>query len=258
MLDGAPPVSASATQAPGQAHSYRGKVDYDLARALPLAEIPRLIADYVRAAENARRAGFDGVQLHAANGYLIDQFLRDGTNLRDDDYGGSPENRCRLLKEALEALIGVWGAGHVSVRLSPNDSFMGCKDSNPDALFTTAAHVVQDLGVGFLELRHPGLDGSFGAAEDKLRAPMMRAIYKGPLVLNADYDAERADADVSAGLCDAVSFGRPYISNPDLAERIRNGEPFAANVGAPATWYAPGPVGYTDYPAMEPVTQPAN
>src|SRR5690606_13352157 len=134
--DGKQPVSASATKGEGRAHTPVGRRDLEESRPLRLDEIPRLIGDYAQAAENAKKAGFDGVQLHGANGYLIDQFLRDNSNLRDDDYGGSVENRIRLLREVTEGLIGVWGAGRVSVRLSPNGDSQGVDDSNPAPLFT--------------------------------------------------------------------------------------------------------------------------
>lgn len=248
FLNGAAPVSASATQAPGHAYTVGGKTPYDVARALPLDEIPRLLDDYESAARNARAAGFDGVQLHAANGYLLDQFLRDGTNHRDDAYGGSAENRCRLMREAAERLIAVWGAGRVSVRLSPNDSLQGCGDSDPDTLFATAARVLDDLGIGFLELRAPGPDGTFSKAEGPSRVPLIRSAFKGPLVINSDYEGAGAEAELRAGHADAISFGRAYISNPDLVERIATGIAWADNIGAPQSWYSPGPAGYVDYP----------
>ena len=250
FLDGQPPVSASATCAPGHAHTYTGTQPYQPARALDIAEIPRLIDDYGHAAQNAKKAGFDGVQLHSANGYLIDQFLRDGTNLREDAYGGSPTNRVRLLREVLERLISVWGADRVALRLSPNGDSQGADDSNPSAVFGEAARVVQDLGIAFLELREPGPNGTFGRTDVPKQGPLIRSIYKGPLVLNSDYDAASADAEVSEGRADAIAFGRPFISNPDLAERIRVGAAFAPNVNAPKSWYMPGPEGYIDYPAM--------
>ena len=251
FLDGAAPVSASATRAPDQAHTYEGKQDYDTARALELAEIPRLLEDYARAAANAMAAGFDGVQLHAANGYLIDQFLRDGTNLREDIYGGSIANRCRLLDEVVGRLVEVCGADRVSVRLSPNDGIQGVADSDPDALFTEAAKVLERHKIAFLEMRHPGPDGTFGRADGPMRAPLMRQHFTGPLVLNCDYTPEQAAADVAAGKCDAVSFGRMFISNPDLVERIRGGVALSPNKGVPQTWYTPGVEGYTDYPRAE-------
>lgn len=258
FLGGEPPVSASATRAPGQAHTPAGKQDFATARPLRLDEMPRLLDDYARAAENAKKAGFDGVQLHAANGYLIDQFLRDGTNLRDDDYGGSPQNRVRLLREVVERLISIWGKDRVSVRLSPNGDSQGTDDSNPVATFGEAARVLQDLGIGFLELRQPGPDGTFGATDVPKQDALIRSIYTGPLVLNSDYTPEAAAADVATGRADAISFGRPFISNPDLVERIRVGAHINPNKGVPQTWYFPGEVGYTDYPTLAEETAPAN
>ncbi|MFN3424581.1 MAG: alkene reductase [Novosphingobium meiothermophilum] len=250
FLGGEPPVSASATQAPGQAHTPQGKQDFAVARPLRLDEMPRLVDDYGHAAENAKKAGFDGVQLHAANGYLIDQFLRDGTNLRDDDYGGSPQNRVRLMREIMERLIAIWGRERVSIRLSPNGDSQGVDDSNPAATFGEAARVLQELGVAFVELRQPGPDGTFGATEVPKQDGVIRAIYKGPLVLNSDYTPEQAAADVASGRADAISFGRPFISNPDLVERIRTGAHINPNKGVPQTWYFPGEHGYIDYPTL--------
>lgn len=250
FLGGEPPVSASATTAPGQAHTPEGKQDYVEARALTVEDIARVVEDYRHAAQNALEAGFDGVQLHGANGYLVDQFLRDGTNLRTDEYGGSPENRVRFLREVLEALISVWGADRVGVRLSPNGETQGCDDSNPAATFGAAAKVCEDLGIAFLELREPGPDGTFGSTDVPKQSPLIRSIFSGPLVLNSDYDAASGAADVEAGKCDAIAYGRPFISNPDLPERIRLGAEFAPNVNVPQSWYLPGPAGYIDYPAL--------
>ncbi|MFZ9395640.1 MAG: alkene reductase [Erythrobacter sp.] len=250
FLDGEPPFSASATCAPGHAHTPVGRQDYQTARAMTLEDIRRTIGDYRRAAENAKAAGFDGVQLHGANGYLVDQFLRDGTNLRDDAYGGSPENRTRFMREVLEALVDVWGADRVGIRLSPNGESQGCDDSNPPATFGAAAKVCEELGLAFVELREPGPDGTFGQTDVPKQSPMIREIYSGALVLNSDYTAAEADADVSAGRCDAVSFGRPYISNPDLAERIRVGAHWNPNKDVPKSWYFPGEAGYIDYPTL--------
>ena len=250
FLDGDAPVSASSTTAPGHAHTFSGRQDYQPARALETEEIARVVADYAHAARNAKAAGFDGVQLHGANGYLVDQFLRDGTNLRSDEYGGSPENRTRFLREVLEALIGVWGANRVGVRLSPNGETQGCDDSNPAATFGAAAQVVEDLGLAFLELREPGPDGTYGKTDVPKQSPLIRSIYSGPLVLNSDFSAEGAAQAVSQGRCDAVSFGRPFISNPDLPDRIRVGADWAENVNVPTSWYTPGEAGYIDYPAL--------
>ncbi len=250
FLGGEKPVSASATTAPGQAHTPAGKQDYVEAHALTVDEIARVVEDYRHAAKNAKEAGFDGVQLHAANGYLVDQFLRDSTNLRTDEYGGSPENRVRFLREILEALISVWGADRVAVRLSPNGETQGCDDSDPAATFGAAAKVVEELGLAFLELREPGPDGTFGATEVPKQSPMIRKIFSGPLVLNSDYTPPSGAADVQSGKCDAIAFGRPFISNPDLPKRIRTGADLAPNKDVPQSWYMPGPAGYVDYPAM--------
>ena len=249
-LGGEPPVSASATRAPGHAHTPEGTKDFETARPLRLDEIPRLLDDYALAAQNAKKAGFDGVQLHAANGYLIDQFLRNGSNLRTDSYGGSVENRARLLHEVTERLIAVWGADRVSVRLSPNGDSQGVDDSDPAAIFGEAARVLQALAISWLELRQPGPDGTFGRTDVPQQDSLIRSIYQGPLVLNSDYTAATAEADVASGRADAISFGRPFISNPDLVERIRLGAAFAPNLGAPQTWYIPGDVGYIDYPTL--------
>jgi len=247
FLGGELPVSASATRAPGEAHTPEGRKDMVVARPLRLDEMPRLVDDYGHAAENAKRAGFDGVQLHGANGYLIDQFLRNSSNLRDDDYGGSPANRVRLMREVMERLIAVWGADRVSIRLSPNGESQGVDDSDPALLFAEAARVLEALKVSFVELRQPGPSGTFGATTVPPQDGLIRRHYSGPLVLNSDYTPEDAAADVTSGRADAISFGRPYISNPDLVERIRLGANLAPNVGVPATWYFPGEAGYIDY-----------
>ena len=248
FLGGAAPVSSSATKAPGDAHTATGKKPYACARALELIEIPRIIADYVRAAQNAIVAGFDGVQIHAANGYLIDQFLRDNTNERTDAYGGSIENRIRLLREVTQAVADAVGADRTSVRLSPNGETQGADDSNPVALFTAAAAALDEIGIAFLELREQKEFGNFGKTDVPRVSPDIRKVFSGPLVLNQEYNLERAEADLASGLADAISFGRPYISNPDLVERLRLDAPFAPDNFK--TWYAPGAEGYTDYPAL--------
>ena len=249
FLNGAQPVSASATTAPGDAHTAEGKKPYVAARALALDEIPRVIADYVHAAKNAMAAGFDGVQIHSANGYLLDQFLRENSNMRDDQYGGSIENRIRLMTEVTQAVVDAIGADRVSVRLSPNGETQGCDDSNPVALFTAAAAALQKIGISFLELREQKPFGNFGKSDVPRVSPEIRKVFTNPLALNQEYTFETAQADLASGLADAISFGRPYISNPDLAERLRTGAEITPDNFR--TWYSPGAVGYTDYPAME-------
>ena len=246
FLGGAQPVSSSATTAPGSAHTPDGKKNYVTARALRLDEIPRVIGDYVHAARNAMRAGFDGVQVHGANGYLIDQFLRDNANFRDDDYGGPIENRIRLMREVVTAVAGEVGADRTSIRLSPNGETQGCDDSNPNALFTAAAEALDRIGIAFLELREVKPYGKFGTTDVPRVSPLIRKVFKRPLVLNQEYTRALADEDLASGLADAISFGRPYISNPDLPARLRNGTEIAPDNYK--TWYAPDAEGYTDYP----------
>ena len=248
FLDGARPVSASATTAPYKAHTYEGRQPYGEARALALDEIPDLIEDYVRAAGHAMAAGFDGVQIHAANGYLIDQFLRDGSNLRDDDYGGAIDNRTRLLRQVTQAVADAVGAERTAVRLSPNGDSQGVNDSDPYALFSAAAAVLSEIGIAFLELREPGFEGTFGKAEVAPVHPAIRKAFAGPLVLNSDYTSARAQAALDAGEADAITFGRTFLANPDLVARLRSGA--ALNPDDMATWYSQGPEGYVDYPAL--------
>ena len=249
FLGGAQPVSSSATKAPGYAHTAEGKKDYAEARALRLDEIPRIIGDYAHAAKNAMAAGFDGVQIHSANGYLLDQFLRDNSNFRDDDYGGSIENRIRLTREVTQAVSDTVGAERTSVRLSPNGATQGADDSNPIALFTAAAQALQDIGIGFLELREVKTFGNFGTTDVPRVSPHIRKVFTGPLVLNQEYTLATAKEDVESGLADAISFGRPFISNPDLPARLASEAELTPDNYK--TWYTDGPEGYTDYPALE-------
>jgi 2,4-dienoyl-CoA reductase-like NADH-dependent reductase (Old Yellow Enzyme family) len=248
FLGGEKPVSSSATTAPSYAHTYDGKQPYVEARPFELHEIPRLLDDYRRAARNAKAAGFDGVQIHAANGYLIDQFLRDGANFRTDRYGGTPENRIRLMREVVEAVAGEIGADRTAIRFSPNGNSQGVEDSNPAAVFVPAAKALDDIGIAFLELREPGPDGTFGKSDQPKVSPEIRPVFSRPLVLNQDYDRERAEAAIASGLADAIAFGRPFISNPDLVERLRTHAPIAPD--DMATWYSQGPEGYLDYPTL--------
>ncbi|HEY0269669.1 MAG TPA: alkene reductase [Sphingomonas sp.] len=247
-MGGGRPVSASATVAPGHAHTYDGPAPYVQARPLELAEIPRLLDDYRHAAANALAAGFDGVQIHAANGYLIDQFLRDNSNFRTDAYGGSIENRIRLLTEVTAAVIGAVGADRTGVRLSPNGESQGVDDSHPHALFGAAAAVLSTLGIAFLELREPAADSTFAKPATTPVHPTIRAAFTGPLILNSDFDGPRATAAINAGEADAIAFGRPFIANPDLVARLATGA--ALNRPDGKTFYSRGPVGYTDYPVL--------
>lgn len=244
---GEQPVSASPIAAPHHAHTYEGTKPYEEPRALRIEEIAGLLADYRIAARNAVAAGFDGVQLHAANGYLIDQFLRDGTNARTDEYGGSIENRIRLLREATQAIADEVGAERTAVRLSPNGESQGADDSDPIPLFTAAARALDEIGIAFLELREPPADGSYGRTDVPFVSPDIRPLFRAPLVLNSDYTQARAEAALATGKADAIAFGRPFIGNPDLVARMRDGRELAAD--NPKTWYTQGAEGYVDYPA---------
>ena len=246
---GMTPLSSSAILAPY--NRGPGPNPYAEPRAATLDDIRRVIDNFGTAARNALAAGFDGVQLHAANGYLIDQFLRDGTNQRDDDYGGSPENRMRLLGEVVERLIAEVGAGRTGVRLSPNGDSQGADDSDPHAIFVPAAAMLQAKDIAYLEMREQNPTSKFGRTDVPKLSPAIRQVFTNPLILNQDYDLPSAEADIASGLADAIAFGRPYIANPDLAERLRAGAPL--NEADAKTFYTSGIEGYTDYPALEPV-----
>jgi 2,4-dienoyl-CoA reductase-like NADH-dependent reductase (Old Yellow Enzyme family) len=247
FLGGALPVSSSAVAAPNHAHTYDGKQRYPVPRKLEIAEIPRVLDDFRAATRNALAAGFDGVQIHAANGYLIDQFLRDNTNFRDDAYGGSIVNRIRLLREVAEAVADEAGADRTGVRLSPNTHDQGVLDSNPRILFPLAAAALSDIGIAHLELREPPQDGNFGKAEGDPIAPLIRQVFKGTLILNSDYPFAKAEAALRDGHADAIAFGRPFIANPDLVHRFAEGIELARD--DQSTWFTQGANGYVDYPA---------
>jgi 2,4-dienoyl-CoA reductase-like NADH-dependent reductase (Old Yellow Enzyme family) len=251
FLGGQSPVSASATTAPDWARTYEGKKRYAQARALDFDEIRKIVNDYRRAARNALAAGFDGVQLHAANGYLIDQFLRDGTNTRSDIYGGSIENRVRLLLEVTRALIDTVGADRTGVRLSPNDDPQGCGDSHSRELFTKAAAELNNLKIAFLEMRASRPGSTFRPAIRQL-VPDIRRAFKGVLILNSDYTLASAARTLRMGEADAIAFGRLFLANPDLPRRLASN----AGLNKPnvATFYSRGHAGYTDYPAESRLT----
>lgn len=249
FLGSAAPVSASATTAPGKAHTYDGKKPYEAARAATGDDIARILDDYEAATRNALAAGFDGVQVHGANGYLIDQFLRSSANLRDDEYGGSPENRIRFLVEVTERAVGVAGPERVAVRLSPNGESQGVFDPDPASVFVPAAAALDRIGIAFLALREQGPEGTFGRSEQPKISPQIRAVFRRPLVLNQDFGLESAQGAMASGAADAVSFGRPFISNPDLVERLRAAAPLTPDDSA--TWYTQESRGYIDYPTLE-------
>jgi N-ethylmaleimide reductase len=250
-VTGQQPVSSSPIAAPGHAHTYGDNADYETPRALEVADIPALLDSYAQAARNAIAAGFDGVQIHAANGYLIDEFLRNGVNHRDDDYGGSPENRVRLLREATSIVVDAIGADRTAVRLSPNGDTQGTDDSDPASLFPVAAQALDALGIAFLELRELTPEGTYGSSDVPRQSPLIRRHFRGPLILNSDYTVDSAQAALDSGVADAIAFGRPFIANPDLVERLRTGAPL--NMWDAKTFYTQGAEGYTDYPVLETV-----
>lgn len=224
-----------------------GKQPYETPRPLDTAEIQRVVEDYRRAAARAKEAGFDGVEIHGANGYLVDQFLQSKTNHRTDAYGGSVINRCRFLRDVVEAVTGVWPSDRVGVRLSPNGSFndMGSPDYRDQ--FTAAARALDPFGLAYLHVVD-GLGFGFHELGDPMTLAEFRQVFRGTLIGNCGYTRETAEAAIAAGAADLIAFGRPYISNPDLVERFTHGWPLAAPARM-ADWYAPqGARGYTDFP----------
>ena len=247
-VSGMDPVSSSATTAPDHAHTYEGKRRYVEARAATGDDIRRIVGDYARAARNAISAGFDGVQVHGANGYLVDQFLRDGANFRSDDYGGSIARRLRFMTEVLEAVGAAIGMERVGIRFSPNFHSQGVEDTYPIPLFEAVARRLDELKVPWIELREPRLPTSAGAVPTAPVSPAMRPLYSGRIAINSDYDWTDARARMADGHADAVSIGRPFIANPDLVRRIALGAPL--NHGDSATYYSGGAEGYVDYPTL--------
>jgi 2,4-dienoyl-CoA reductase-like NADH-dependent reductase (Old Yellow Enzyme family) len=248
-VSGLEPVSSSATIAPDFAHTYEGKKPYVEARPATAGDIRRIVGDYANAARNAIAAGFDGIQVHGANGYLVDQFLRDRANLRTDGHGGSIDNRLRFMAEVLEAVGAAVGMDRVGIRFSPNIYSQGVEDSDPESLFRAVAVRLEDLGVPWIELREPRRPTAGGAVPTPPVSPAMRALYSGKILINSDNDWRDAEQRVLAGDADGVSIGRPFIANPDLVQRIARGAPL--NNGDSSTFYAGGPAGYVDYPTLD-------
>ncbi|MCS5564491.1 alkene reductase [Marinobacter sp.] len=245
LNDGKDPVAPSAIAITSDdVHTPEGKKPYTVPRALADSEIPAIIEGFRKAAENAKRAGFDGVEVHGANGYLLDQFLRDGSNHREGPYGGPIENRARLLLEVIEAVSGVFGSENVGVRLSPLNSFQSMKDSDPVGLITWLAKRLNEFGLAFVHLMRSDF---FGEQQADVITPV-REHYNGKLILNMGYTGEEAEKAIESGLADAVAFGVPFIANPDLPERLKLGAEL--NEADPSTFYTQGAEGYTDYPAL--------
>jgi N-ethylmaleimide reductase len=240
---GALPVAPSAIAAEGQLFTTEGPKAFVTPRALELSELPGIVHEFAEGARRAKAAGFDGVEVHGANGYLLDQFLRDGSNHRTDAYGGSVEKRARLLLEVTEAVAGVLGADRVGVRLSPLNPFNSMSDSDPARTFGYAAGALDGLGLAYLHVMAPVTD-----PETPRLLPLMRERFRGPLMVNGGHSLQSANAVIGDGLADLVSFGAPYLANPDLPERLLKGAPL--NPPDKASFYGGDARGYTDYPAL--------
>ncbi|MDT3528749.1 alkene reductase [Stenotrophomonas pavanii] len=248
LPEGEVPVAPSAIRAQGKTFTANGFEDVSEPRALGIEEIPALIEDFRTAARNAIDAGFDGVEVHAANGYLIDQFLRDGSNHRDDAYGGGIENRTRLLFEVVSAVADAIGPGRTGVRLSPVTPVNDAHDSDPQPLFNRAVERLDAIdGLAFIHV----IEGATGGDRDNIAFDYagLRARFRGRWIANNGYDAARAGEAVASGYADMVAFGRPFIANPDLVARLRTGAPLA-ELDAD-TLYGGGEHGYTDYPPLD-------
>ncbi len=247
---GADPVAPSAIAAKSKTFDGTQFVDTPTPRALDISEIPGIVEDYRKAADHARKAGFDGVEIHAANGYLIDQFLRDGSNKREDAYGGSIENRTRFLKEVVDAVVGVLGGDRVGIRLSPFSNANDIADSNPQETFAHAIRLLNGYKLAYLHL----VEGQTGGPRDIPEGGDLGALYAlfdGARMGNNGYDRASAIKAVEDGAVDLVAFGRPFISNPDLVARLERNAPL--NALDPDTLYGGGVKGYTDYPTLEEV-----
>lgn len=239
-LNGETPVAPSAIQPAGHVSLVRPLADFPTPRALETAEIADIVDAYRTGAENAKAAGFDGVEIHGANGYLLDQFLQSSTNQRTDAYGGSVENRARLLLEVTDAAIEVWGAGRVGMHLSPRADLHDMGDANRAETFTYVARELGKRGIAFICSREKEADDSIG--------PLIKQAFGGPYIVNERFGKDSANAALSRGVADAVAFGVPFIANPDLPARLQAGA--ALNEPRPESFYSEGAAGYTDYPAL--------
>jgi N-ethylmaleimide reductase len=246
LPNGAQPVAPSAIKPAGQAFTYQGLMDYVEPRALDASELPAIVSDYVHATKCALAAGFDGVEIHSANGYLLDQFLRDGSNKRTDNYGGSIENRARLLMEVTQAVVAVAGSDKVGVRISPVNPFNDMHDSNPQAVFNYVADALNQFNLAYLHVLEGGVYGAGEAAPFDFVA--LRKHFKNAYVANLGYDKARGNAAIASGNADAIAYGVPFIANPDLVERYRKDAPL--NEADASSFYGGTEKGYTDYPFL--------
>lgn len=243
------PVAPSALPALGQIYTAAGMQTLVTPRALETAEVPRVVNQFAHAARMAREAGFDGVDIHAANGYLIDQFLRDGSNHRSDRYGGSIPNRARFLLEVTEAIVAEWGSDSVGVRLSPLNPYNSMGDSTPHETFPYVAEALSRLGLGYLHVAEHGPDHPLATPADCHMLRALRSVFLGSLVVDGGRDRVSAEGALTAASADFVALATPFISNPDLVQRMARGLPLT--LADPATFYGGGARGYTDYPACD-------
>lgn len=246
-LNGEVPVSASAIKPAGQVYTFEGMQDYETPRALEIKEIKAIIQDYVQGAKNAIKAGFDGVEIHSANGYLLDQFLRDGTNTRTDSYGGSIENRSRFLFEVIEAVASAIGADKTGLRLSPSGTFNDMTDSDPKKHFAYVCEKLNNFELAYLHIID-ALEGDIKHGANVVELSMLRDAYKGVLIVCGAYDRTRGSTAIKYSQADAVAFGTLFIANPDLPERFKKD----ATLNEPDlnTFYTQDEKGYTDYPSL--------
>jgi N-ethylmaleimide reductase len=242
------PIAPSAIAADGEVFTTRGRSKMVTPRSLETHEIPGLVAQFKHAAENAKAAGFDGVELHGANGYLLDQFLRDSANRRTDAYGGSIENRARFPLEVVEAVIGVWGALRVGYKISPYGNMHSMSDSDPIVTFSHLARELDLFGLGYLHVTEPIAGPTVLPARIPRALPVLRKVFKGALIANGGYDAASGRAAIAEGKADLVAFGVPFLANPDLPLRLLKRA--ALNTPDPATFYAGESKGYIDYPIL--------
>jgi N-ethylmaleimide reductase len=239
------PVAPSAIKPAGKAFTYQGLQDFVTPRALETDELPGIVADYAAATKNALAAGFDGVEIHAANGYLLDQFLRDGTNKRTDRYGGDLQNRSRLLVEVTQAVVAVAGADRVGVRISPLNPFNDISDSDPQGLFNHVASVLSLFNLAYL---HVVEGGTHGIPTPPFDFVALRKHFNGAYMANLSYDKARGNAAIAEGRADLIAYGVPFIANPDLVERFAKDAPL--NTPDQATFYGGSEKGYIDYPTL--------
>jgi N-ethylmaleimide reductase len=247
FLDGELPIAPSALTPEGELTTPLGRRKFVTPRELPADELPALVEAFRWAAENAKLAGFDGVEIHGANSYLLDQFLRNGSNHRTDEYGGSARNRARFPLDVTDAVIEVWGPGRVGYRMSPNDASYAMSDSDPVATFSCMAEALSERGIAYLHVLEPIGRGALPAHATKV-TPFLRRKFRGSLIVNGGYDAQSAEAVLTSGEADFVSFGVLYLANPDLVERFRRGAPL--NEPDSSRFFQGEEKGYTDYPTL--------